>query len=201
MQDNTLTETRKGFNFLLTHNPLLHPEFKNPIAIKLGKFFKGKNVDLLENYKESKLRAKKKSDGRANDFLDFSTGTLGNNWLNALFVMLSNKMINLSGHTHLDREMRFAFCEDDIECIMPDGKKEKMPFAIYWNDYSEKLGVDFIENHLPLVCQTPSLGMGRYTSQNKEGAFTRIEISGKKLIKFKKEYLSDYIPLRANIEK
>ncbi len=195
MEDNSLSETRKGFNFLLTHNPLLHPEFKNIIARKIAKFFKGKNVDLLENYKATKLKAKKQSDGRANDFLAFSTGTLGNNWLNALFIMHSNKMINLCGHTHLDREMRFAFCEDDIECILPDGKKAQMPFAIYWNDYTEKFGVKFIEEHLPMVSQTPSLGMGRYTSENKEGAFTRIEISGNTLKYFKKEYLSDYISM------
>ena len=201
LTENSMSETRKGFNFLLTHNPLLDPEFKNIIVRKITKIFKKKHDNLLENFKESKLKEKKKRDGRATDYLYFSIGTLGNNWIQALVLMLSNKMINLSGHTHMDKEMRFAFCEDGIECILPDGKYAKMPFAIYWDDYSQKYGEKFIEENLPVVSQTPSLGMGRYTKQNKEGAFTRIEISGNRLKTFKKEHLSDYISLRPNNEK
>lgn len=170
-------------NFLITHGPLLNPIIKNVIFRKILGLFK--NVKYLHPsmFKEHNLKKITHSKARADPHLNFDYGTISKNWKNSLALMLKYKMINLAGHTHEANEIRYSFSPQDYE--------KSQPFSIYYDDYTANYSMDTILSQLPIVCQTPSLGIRKLKATEKSGAYRKIEIIGGKIKQMEVKYLSD----------
>ncbi|WP_371804265.1 metallophosphoesterase [Candidatus Lokiarchaeum ossiferum] len=178
-----MQEDGKSNNFFMTHGPMLNPIIKNIVLRKFLKIFKKMKYLHPSMFKERNLKRLRTSNGRADPHLEFDYGSVSRNWKNTLALMLKYNMINLAGHTHEANEIRFSYSPQDL------GRSQ--PFSIYYDDYTSLYPMEFILDHLPLVCQTPSLGIRKLSSSEKSGAYRNIEIVDGKIIKMEVKYLSD----------
>lgn len=186
-----MKEEGRTNNFFMTHGPMLNPIIKNIILRKILTIFKKMKFLHPSMFKEHNLKRLRTSNGRADPHLEFDYGSVSRNWKNTLALMLKYKMINLAGHTHEANEIRFSYSPHDL--------RRSQPFSIYYDDYTSMYPMEFILDHLPIVCQTPSLGIRKLSSSEKSGAYRDVEIRNGKIIKMVVKYLSDIVIDHQNI--
>ena len=180
--------------FLLSHAPMLNPIIKKSIRTKLLSKLKLIREPDISDTKERKLIEFGMKDPRADEDVEFFYGTISNNWVKFLGLTHTYKIIHLCGHTHKKQEFRIERTDNPTVSYSGNGEKILLPFAVYWDDYSEFYTQEDIQKNRPLHIQTASLGIGRYTEKKLKGAFRIFEIKNNKLHKIQNCYLSEIFP-------
>jgi hypothetical protein len=187
-------DPQKTINVLFSHGPILNPVFRNWFYRQVAKFLNKKSAKELNRmrpdwYKEANLQLHKIKNIRADQALDFNFGTISDNRLDAMAIMMKYNMMGIHGHTHMPREFRFVATGEKMTTIK-DGEIVGDPFAVFWDDYSFRFTWKDLIRNLPLDIQTPSLGIQESKEHEPAGAFRLFIIRDGKLKEWQTKHIN-----------
>ncbi len=192
--EKNITKTLNAHHFILSHAPMLNPIIKKSVRTKILSKLKLIREPDINDTKERSLVEFGMKDPRADEDVEFHYGGISKNWVTFLGLTYNHKLIHLCGHTHKKQEFRLERTDNPSISYSGNGEKILLPFAVYWDDYSEFYTYEEIENKRPLHIQTASLGIGRYTEKKFKGAFRIFEIKNRKIHAIRSYYLSEIFP-------
>ncbi len=192
--ENLSLDSIKTHHFILSHAPMLNPIIKKSIRTKILSKLKLIREPDINDTKERSLIEFGMKDPRADEDVEFHYGGISKNWIEFLGLTYNAKLIHLCGHTHKKQEFRIERTDFPSISYSGNGEKILLPFAIYWDDYSEYYSKKDIDNKRPLHIQTASLGIGRYTEKKLKGAFRIFEIKNGKIYAIRNLFLSELFP-------